>query len=238
MASMILGALLFNALSRPGMLNRASGTRDWVNPAWAPVCLLLSAVAVAAVSLLCLSTVAGETARFYTFLVFEVSNGVYVPSVAYLRGLVVDEKSRAGLYGLMKIPLFIFVILALGITAEGTFWPRNCASCGHCKKRWIKCPTRRITNADEDIEIRYAIQGLHLCIGLVLLSCRRCRHGRRISRDSPARWQGTIVAWGRGACILGPSSRLCFPQSSRRKRPHTERAACCQETRCGLRDGC
>lgn len=119
MASMILGALLFSTLSRPGILNRDNNTV--VSPAWAPVCLLMSAVAVAAVSLLALSTLASETARFYTFLVFEVSNGVYVPSVAYLRGLVVDEKSRAGLYGLMKIPLFIFVILALGITAEGTY---------------------------------------------------------------------------------------------------------------------
>lgn len=122
MASMILGALLFSTLSRPGALSRSSSFSSSgaiANPAWPPVCLLMSAVAVAAVSLLGLSLLAGETARFYTFLVFEVSNGVYVPSVAYLRGLVVDEKSRAGLYGLMKIPLFIFVILALGITAEG-----------------------------------------------------------------------------------------------------------------------
>lgn len=126
MASMILGALLFSALSRPGVLNRSSDRVDMVkkqNPAWAPVCLLMNAVAVAAVSLLGLSTLTGEATRFYTFLVFEVSNGVYVPSVAYLRGLVVDEKSRAGLYGLMKIPLFIFVILALGITAEGMCFP-------------------------------------------------------------------------------------------------------------------
>lgn len=126
MASMILGAVLFNALSRPGVLNRSSDHVDIMksqNSAWAPVCLLMSAVAVAAVSLLGLSTLTGEATCFYSFLVFEVSNGVYVPSVAYLRGLVVDEKSRAGLYGLMKIPLFIFVILALGITAEGSCFP-------------------------------------------------------------------------------------------------------------------
>lgn len=122
---MILGALLFSALSRPGVLsNRCSSDNAVINmnPAWSSVCLLIGAVAVAAVSLLGLALLAGETACFYTFLVFEVSNGVYVPSVAYLRGLVVDEKSRAGLYGLMKIPLFIFVILALGITAEGMYF--------------------------------------------------------------------------------------------------------------------
>lgn len=151
MASMILGALLFSALSRPGVLSKPGRVvvvavvdadadefdtglvpvqkqqqqQQNNNPAWAPVCLLLGAVAVAAASLSVLATGGGsgegggEATRFYGFLVFEAANGVYVPSVAYLRGLVIDDKSRAGLYGLMKIPLFVFVILALGITAEG-----------------------------------------------------------------------------------------------------------------------
>lgn len=145
MASMILGALLFSALSRPGVLSKRrvvvvvdieddksdrevfvssmqqqqEQKQQQKNPAWAPVCLLLGAVAVAAASLSVLAAGSGEATRFYAFLVFEAANGVYVPSVAYLRGLVVDERSRAGLYGLMKIPLFVFVILALGITAEG-----------------------------------------------------------------------------------------------------------------------
>ncbi|KUI63813.1 Molybdate-anion transporter [Cytospora mali] len=109
MAAMILGALLFNASSRRG-----------VPPVW----LLMTGVLIAICSLFLLAILGGEVALFCAFLLFEVANGLYVPSIAYLRGLVVDEKSRTGMYGLMKIPLFIFVILALGITAEGSRFKR------------------------------------------------------------------------------------------------------------------
>lgn len=104
MAAMILGTLVFSASLARGM-----------PPAW----LLMAGVMVANVGLLLLAILGGELPLFGAFLLFEVANGMYVPSIAYLRGLVVDEKSRTGMYGLMKIPLFIFVILALGITAEG-----------------------------------------------------------------------------------------------------------------------
>lgn len=79
----------------------------------------MTGVIVAMLSLLLLTILGGEVALFCAFLLFEVANGLYVPSMAYLRGLVVSEKSRTGMYGLMKIPLFVFVILALGVTAEG-----------------------------------------------------------------------------------------------------------------------
>lgn len=105
MAAMILGALMFNSSSQRGV---------------SPVLLLMTGVIVAILSLFFLAILSGEIALFCAFLLFEVANGLYVPSMAYLRGLVVDEKSRTGMYGLMKIPLFVFVILALGITAEGS----------------------------------------------------------------------------------------------------------------------
>lgn len=107
MAAMIIGALFFSASSK-----------SMKTPA-APVWLLLTAISLACLSMLLLSVLQVEVPLYYAFLAFEVANGIYVPSMAYMRGLVVDSKSRAGIYGLMKIPLFIFVILALGITAEG-----------------------------------------------------------------------------------------------------------------------
>ncbi|KAF3767295.1 hypothetical protein M406DRAFT_69455 [Cryphonectria parasitica EP155] len=113
MAAMILGALLFSAYSGSNLFREAGASA-----ARSPVCLLISAVIIASLSLLSLSALRGEVAQFCTFLVFEVANGAYIPSMAYIRGLVVDDRSRTGLYGLMKVPLFLFVILALGITAE------------------------------------------------------------------------------------------------------------------------
>lgn len=120
MASMIIGALLFNVSSSSKRFpcDSSASTKR-------PVCLLLAAVSVAGLSLVCLSMLRSEATQFCTFLMFEVANGVYTPSMAYIRGIVVDDKGRTGLYGLMKIPLFIFVILALGITAEGKWYLQN-----------------------------------------------------------------------------------------------------------------
>lgn len=115
MAAMIIGTLLFSSLSDSRTLFQNTNS----NAVRVPVCLLLCAVMLAGVCLLWLSLVPSEAVQFATFLVFEVANGVYVPSIAYIRGLVIDDKSRAGMYGLMRIPLFVFVILALGINAEG-----------------------------------------------------------------------------------------------------------------------
>lgn len=116
MAAMIIGAQFFHATSSPRLTPRPDSLKT-------PVVLLLAAVLLAAVSLLLLAVFrrSGETPQYAVFLLFELANGVYIPSMAYIRGLVVDEQSRAGLYGLMRLPLFVFVILALGITAEGKF---------------------------------------------------------------------------------------------------------------------
>ncbi|ROV98000.1 hypothetical protein VMCG_07023 [Cytospora schulzeri] len=152
MAAMILGALLFNASSERG-----------VPPAW----LLMSGVMVAILSLLLLAVLGGEIALFCAFLLFEVANGLYVPSMAYLRGLVVDEKSRTGMYGLMRIPLFIFVILALGITAEGSRFKRlvfaSASVClllaaialviGFGLVTMIKCPVEPTYSLTGDVEV-------------------------------------------------------------------------------------
>lgn len=149
MAAMILGALLFNALSGAHTFQPTNDKNHPSAAARTPVCLLIGAVVLAGVGLSWLSMLRAEAAQFGTFLVFEVANGVYVPSMAHLRGLVVDDRSRAGLYGLMKIPLFVFVILALGITAEGEFRtlpspiqscpaaPRDLARITSLTRRWL-----------------------------------------------------------------------------------------------------
>jgi MFS transporter, MFS domain-containing protein family, molybdate-anion transporter len=107
MVAMIIGALFFNA-----------SLKSFQTPA-APAWLLMGAVCLASLSMLFLSVMEVEIPLYCAFIIFEVANGMYGPSMAYIRGLVVDSKSRAGIYGLMKIPLFVFVIIALGIAEEG-----------------------------------------------------------------------------------------------------------------------
>lgn len=123
MAAMILGAWLFRNLTKDHAAFRGQGeVQGWwiVRPSFTTQSLLATSVFVAALSLLGMSLVTSELGTFAMCLLFEVCNGIYVPSIAFQRGLVVDESNRAGVYGLLKIPLFLSVVMSLAITARDT----------------------------------------------------------------------------------------------------------------------
>lgn len=84
-----------------------------------PHMLLSLALLVSGISLLLIACVPHEIGIYIGFLVFEACNGIYLPSIAYQRGLIIKATNRAGLYGLMQLPLYIFVIVALCTTGEG-----------------------------------------------------------------------------------------------------------------------
>ena len=116
MSMMILGAVFFSFL-----VKERDGCRIWakaLNFVTADT-LLPSAVLLAGASLAALSIVDSELAIFGALLVFEFSNGVYIPCIAYQRGLIVKDGGRAATYAMMKIPLFIFVMWSINRTADG-----------------------------------------------------------------------------------------------------------------------
>lgn len=122
MAAMVIGALLFGVLvsdaDTDGPLDEKAPHSKWrgaVPSHW----LLSAAILIAASDLVALAVVESEIGIFVAFLVFEFCNGVYIPTIAYQRGVIVDEGSRTCVYGLMKIPLFLFVIGSLNMTGAG-----------------------------------------------------------------------------------------------------------------------
>jgi hypothetical protein len=44
---------------------------------------------------------------------------MYWPSVGYLKGRFVEDGVRARVYGMLRIPLNVFVVVALGVMREG-----------------------------------------------------------------------------------------------------------------------
>ena len=60
-----------------------------------------------------------ESITFYAFCIFEVCCGVYFPSIAGLREKVVEDGVRARVYGLLRIPLNVFVVVGLMVTKDG-----------------------------------------------------------------------------------------------------------------------
>ncbi|KAF9876055.1 major facilitator superfamily transporter [Colletotrichum karsti] len=60
-----------------------------------------------------------EQVTFWLFCLFEACVGLYFPSMGYLKGKVVDDGVRAQVYGALRIPLNMFVVLSLMFTSDG-----------------------------------------------------------------------------------------------------------------------
>lgn len=60
-----------------------------------------------------------ERITLWCFCFFELCCGVYYPVMASLKGKLVDDGLRASVYGMLRIPLNVFVVLALSTTKEG-----------------------------------------------------------------------------------------------------------------------
>ncbi|TVY84696.1 Molybdate-anion transporter [Lachnellula suecica] len=106
MGSTMLGSLLFNLLiSKYQLLS--------------PSRLLTMIFATASSALLAPIIFTSETLTFWAFCVFEMCVGMYWPSVGYLKGRFVEDGVRARVYGMLRIPLNVFVVVALGIMQEG-----------------------------------------------------------------------------------------------------------------------
>ncbi|KAF2679120.1 DUF791-domain-containing protein [Lentithecium fluviatile CBS 122367] len=60
-----------------------------------------------------------ESITLWSFCIFEVCCGVYFPAMASLRGKLIEDGSRASVYGILRVPLNAFVVLALSMTKEG-----------------------------------------------------------------------------------------------------------------------
>jgi hypothetical protein len=106
MGSVMLGSLAFNTIvSKYQLLSHAR--------------LLTIIFAAAGSSLLVTVLVKNEALTFWSFCVFEACVGMYWPSVGYLKGKFVDDGIRARVYGMLRIPLNVFVVVALSLIKEG-----------------------------------------------------------------------------------------------------------------------
>jgi len=105
MCAMMLGSQSFSAV---GVGSRKDASR-----------FLLNTVALAAISLLIPILAKAEACVFWSFALFEVCVGMYFPAMSRLKSELVEEAVRGKVYGLMRIPLNLFVVVALGLTREG-----------------------------------------------------------------------------------------------------------------------
>lgn len=60
-----------------------------------------------------------EALTFWCFCMFEICCGIYFPSVAHLKERIIEDRVRAKVYSLLRIPLNLFVVMGLVLTKEG-----------------------------------------------------------------------------------------------------------------------
>ena len=81
--------------------------------------LLLSILALASYGVLIPVLQKSENATFWSFTLFEMCVGMYFPSMSRLKSDIVGDAVRAKVYGYMRLPLNVFIAVALGITTDG-----------------------------------------------------------------------------------------------------------------------
>ncbi|KAI7231958.1 major facilitator superfamily domain-containing protein [Hortaea werneckii] len=107
MSAMMLGSMATSAMNLTSNLKTSSR-------------LTLHTVALAAIALIIpVLAKASETGVFWAFALFEICVGMYFPAMSKLKSEVVEERVRGKVYGMMRVPLNLFVVLALGSTKEG-----------------------------------------------------------------------------------------------------------------------
>jgi MFS transporter, MFS domain-containing protein family, molybdate-anion transporter len=115
MASMMASSLVFNHVMAKPLLTYGQ--------------LLVGLMGVSTAIFYALSTKREEQITFWLFCAFEACVGMYWPCTGYLKGKVVDDAVRAQVYGILRVPLNIFVVLSLVLTGDGSEYGKVFSIC-------------------------------------------------------------------------------------------------------------
>jgi hypothetical protein len=108
MCAMTFGSISFTYITKDG--NSLSLSSHAVQ-----LCLAASAS-----SFLVTVITTNEVMRFWAFCIFEFCLGLYFPSMGYLKASIVRDDNRSTIYGLMRLPLNLFVAGCLRYIQAGT----------------------------------------------------------------------------------------------------------------------
>lgn len=81
--------------------------------------ILICTLALASMCFFFPAYVRKESITLWAFCIFEVCCGIYYPVMGSLKGKLIDDGARASVYGILRVPLNAFVVIALSTTKEG-----------------------------------------------------------------------------------------------------------------------
>lgn len=110
--------------------------------------LLLGLLGVADAVFYVLEQPRGEQLTFWLFALFEACVGMYWPCMGYLKGQLIDDGVRAQLYGVLRVPLNVFVVVSLYFTGDGDAYAKVFAVCSRLLLAAIGAMYAMIMNED------------------------------------------------------------------------------------------
>lgn len=135
MASVLAASLLFNIAMDNKLLKYTY--------------LLGGILAVADVVFYLLEQPRSEQFTFWLFCLFEACVGMYWPCMGYLKGQLIEDGVRAQLYGILRVPLNVFVVVSLYFTGDGDSYAKVFAVCSRLLLLAIGALYAMVMNEDE-----------------------------------------------------------------------------------------
>lgn len=111
MVSMMLGSLLYTSICTYSLPSSPITPQDSSLTLHAKLSSLVCAISALALAVSVRSE--DERIRFWAFCMFEACVGMYYPVQGMLRGSLISNEHRATLSSLFRVPLNIFVVVAL-----------------------------------------------------------------------------------------------------------------------------
>ncbi|POS76712.1 hypothetical protein DHEL01_v204897 [Diaporthe helianthi] len=90
-----------------------------------------------------------EQLTFWLFCLFEACVGMYWPCMGYLKGQLIEDGVRAQLYGILRVPLNVFVVVSLYFTGDGDSYAKVFAVCSRLLLLSIGALYAMVMNEDE-----------------------------------------------------------------------------------------
>jgi hypothetical protein len=115
MASTLASSLAFNMVMEKRLLRYTT--------------LLVGILATSTISFYLMVSPSSEQAAFWVFCLFEAMVGIYWPCMGFLKGQLVQDSIRAQVYGFLRIPLNVFVVVSLLFTGDGNAYGPVFSTC-------------------------------------------------------------------------------------------------------------
>ncbi|KAI3390554.1 hypothetical protein diail_9206 [Diaporthe ilicicola] len=135
MASVLAASLLFNMAMDSKLLKYTY--------------LLAGILGVADLVFYLLEQPRSEQVTFWLFCLFEACVGMYWPCMGYLKGQLIEDGVRAQLYGILRVPLNVFVVVSLYFTGDGDAYAKVFAVCSRLLLVSIGALYAMIMNEDQ-----------------------------------------------------------------------------------------